>query len=84
MQMVEMMANNQFVIQHKDRRIFQSYATIIAVIDTKAHKTLIDERKYSQTTSKYLNRFLNDFDYYTANEREYVDNDTLVDYIFNK
>jgi hypothetical protein len=49
---------NQFIIEGKDSRTFQSYKSIIANI--KDGKVTLDEYywNYSRTTSKYLSLFL--------------------------
>lgn len=51
---------NQFVIYAKDESVFQSYSSIIAIINHKTGKTTLDKNKwdYSQTTGKYRNEFL--------------------------
>ena len=53
---------NQFVINTPNKKIFQSYNTIIAIIDYKNNKTYLDRSSwnYSNTTSKYRNIFLNE------------------------
>tara|TARA_Y100000401_G_scaffold116250_1_gene121547 strand:- start:337 stop:612 length:276 start_codon:yes stop_codon:yes gene_type:complete len=53
---------NQFIINTTNKKIFQSYNTIIAIIDYKNNKTYLDCNKwdYSTTTSKYRNIFLNE------------------------
>ena len=50
---------NQFVIETNDEIYFQSYKSIIALVTNG--KIYLDPvfYKYSKTTSKYLNRFLN-------------------------
>ena len=50
---------NQFVIENDNEIFFQSYKSIIA--NVKNGKIFLDPvyYKYSKTTSKYLNRFLN-------------------------
>jgi hypothetical protein len=53
---------NQFLIQdyknHKE--YFQSYTSMIAEVDTRTKKVILDVNKwdYSRTTMKYLNWFL--------------------------
>ena len=49
---------NQFVIHTKKAIVFQSYETPIAVYDRESGIVYVDEKKYSRTTSKYLNSFL--------------------------
>ena len=53
---------NQFIIKTKDKTIFQSYSSIIAVVDYKKDKTYLDKNEwdYSKTTGKYRNMFLNE------------------------
>ena len=50
---------NQFVIETDNKIFFQSYNSMIACVEKG--KIFLDPvyYKYSQTTSKYLNRFLN-------------------------
>ena len=52
---------NQFVIYTKKAIIFQSYKTAIAVYTRKTAEMYVREEKYSQTTSKYTNRFLKEY-----------------------
>ena len=51
---------NQFLIREKNKKIFQSYDSIIAIKDYKTGKTTLDEYywDYSVTTGKYRNQFL--------------------------
>lgn len=50
---------NQFEIQHDGKRYFQSYRSIIAVIDERGNVTLDSYYwDYSRTTSTYRNIFL--------------------------
>ena len=51
---------NQFVVTDGDKKWFQSYDTLIAVIDNG--QVTLDKNKwnYSQTTGKYRNIFLNE------------------------
>ncbi len=51
---------NQFIIDLKDKCVFQSYNSVIAVINTKTAKVTLDKRywDYSKTTSKYRALFL--------------------------
>lgn len=50
---------NQFLIKEGEKTFFQSYTSIIAVIDSEGSVTL-DEKywDYSKTTSRYRNLFL--------------------------
>jgi len=60
MKLVEMMANNQFILEHRGNLIFQSYGTFIAlceVQDDGSSLMIVDEYDYSKTTKKYLKRF---------------------------
>ena len=52
---------NQFEIYTDKGKYFQSYKTIIALVDNKG-QVFLDKYKwnYSRTTSKYRNIFLND------------------------
>ena len=51
---------NQFEIYDGRKTYFQSYGSIIVMIDRKDNKTYLDERywDYSVTTGKYRNMFL--------------------------
>lgn len=51
---------NQFIIDLKDKCVFQSYKSIIAVINTKNGKITLDKHywNYSKTMSKYRALFL--------------------------
>lgn len=51
---------NQFIIETEKCLVFQSYRTIIAVIDKESGLIYLDEQKYdySRTTSRYRNQFL--------------------------
>ena len=51
---------NQFVVTDGDKTWFQSYDTIIAIIDNG--QVILDQNKwdFSKTTGKYRNRFLNE------------------------
>jgi hypothetical protein len=53
-------APNQFIIRSKNKIVFQSYESIIAI---KENDTVLLDQKYwnfSDTTSKYRNLFLNE------------------------
>ena len=53
---------NQFIINHGLRfTAFQSYQTLICVYDHENDTLYLDEKKYSTTTSKYTNMFIEDF-----------------------
>ena len=55
---------NQFIIDDSKKRqiYFQSYDSIIVLIDYKKNQTYLDETywDYSVTTGKYRNQFLNE------------------------
>jgi hypothetical protein len=55
---ISSLANNQLVIKRGKKEIFQSYGTIIAVVEN--NKITLDRKKwdFSRTTTKYLGRFL--------------------------
>jgi hypothetical protein len=48
---------NQFIINHRDYVIFQSYQTIIAVYHTLNSTLYFDKERYSNTTANYLHQF---------------------------
>lgn len=50
---------NQFIIKADGKTIFQSYASIIAVVDEAGNVTLDSSKwDYSNTTGKYRTQFL--------------------------
>ena len=52
---------NQFIMYDEGKEWFQSYSTIIAIIDEDGKVTLDeDDWDYSVTTSRYRNIFLNE------------------------
>lgn len=57
---------NQFVISCKDRTIFQSYETLIAVAMHDIKTVRVMDKYYSRTTSKYTNEFLYQYRNYTV------------------
>lgn len=57
---------NQFVISCKDRAIFQSYETLVAVAKHDIKTVRVMNKYYSRTTSKYTNEFLNQYKNYTV------------------
>lgn len=57
---------NQFVISCKERTIFQSYETLIAVAMHDIKTVRVMNKYYSRTTSKYTNEFLNQYKNYTV------------------
>ena len=69
---------NQFIIHTKTAVIFQSYATTVTAYDRKSGVMYVSEKKYSRTTSKYTNRFLNEYPWATV---ERVAEDVLKKYI---
>lgn len=52
---------NQFIIEFDRFTVFQSYSTLIAVYDHENDVIYKDKEKYSHTTSKYLNRFIYEY-----------------------
>lgn len=53
---------NQFIITEDTKTIFQSYDSIIALIDfTEKIITIYPDYNYSQTTVKYRNQFFSDY-----------------------
>lgn len=72
---------NQFVIEYSlNKTAFQSYKTLVAVYLHDVDTMYIDEKRYSVTTSKYLNRFK---DEYSPLHIQYVDNNELNKIIDN-
>lgn len=53
-------APNQFIITSDKGRLFQSYDSAIALIDSDGVVHLSDHWDYSPTTSKYRSTFLNE------------------------
>lgn len=53
-------APNQFIIKTDNGDYFQSYKTVIALIENNPKKIILDNNalNYSVTTSKYLYKFL--------------------------
>lgn len=52
-------ANNQYIITDGDKITFQSYESIIAVVDCAEHTIVFGKDwKYSNTTNKYRNKFM--------------------------
>ena len=51
---------NQFMIFTGEKTAFQSYNTVIAILDEKTRQVTLDEKAWdcSVTTSKYRNHFL--------------------------
>ena len=51
---------NQFIIKTDEGNYFQSYKTIIALVENNPTKIILDNNalNYSRTTSKYLYQFL--------------------------
>lgn len=69
--------HNQFIIEYSlNYTAFQSYEKLIAVYSHDNDVMFIDKQKYSNTTSKYLNRFK---DKYSPLHIEYVNNQELHD-----
>lgn len=49
---------NQFIIENGMLLAFQSYETLICVYNSYTDTLYLDENKYSSTTSKYTNSFI--------------------------
>ena len=49
---------NQFIIDHGDKTVFQSYETIVAVNENGNVTLDSNALEYSTTTTKYLKQFL--------------------------
>ena len=72
---------NQFIIEYSlNKTAFQSYKTLVAVYLHDVDTMYIDKKRYSVTTSKYLNRFK---DEYSPLHIQYVDNNELYKIIEN-
>lgn len=55
---------NQFIMNDEKKIIFQSYDSIVAVIDKKTGELFFgNDWNYSNTTRKHLYMFLNDYKY---------------------
>lgn len=65
---------NQFIIEFGNYTAFQSYSTLIAVYDHENDTLYLDEKKYSVTTSKYTNIFIEQYQPLTISK---VDNNSL-------
>lgn len=65
---------NQFIMEFGNYTAFQSYSILIAVYDNKNDTLYLDEKKYSVTTSKYTNMFINEYQPLTISK---VDNSEL-------
>lgn len=66
---------NQFILEYGlNITAFQSYDTLIAVYIHDIDTMYIDEERYSNTTSKYLNLFKKEF---SPLHIEYLDNEEL-------
>lgn len=61
---------NQFIIEFGNYTAFQSYSTLIAVYDHENDTLYLDEKKYSVTTSKYTNMFINEYQPLTISKVE--------------
>ena len=58
---------NQFIIYAGDEIYFQSYATVIACVNSDGELILCDGAlDFSKTTNKYLYKFINEFTSYSA------------------
>nr|DAS07015.1 MAG TPA: hypothetical protein [Caudoviricetes sp.] len=65
---------NQFIIEFNNYTAFQSYSTLIAVYSHENDTLYLDEKKYSVTTSKYTNMFIEQYQPLTISK---VDNNSL-------
>lgn len=70
--------NNHYLINCKQYTVFQSYETVIAIVDNSNGSIRVTDKKYSRTTSKYTNLFLNQYKNYTV---FYVTEEELEDII---
>lgn len=66
--------SNQFIIEFGNYTAYQSYSTLIAVYDRENDTLYLDEKKYSVTTSKYTNMFIEHYQPLTISK---VDNSSL-------
>ena len=58
MKLIETMAKNQVILSNGEYRLFQSYSSRIAKIDSDNKVSLSPHYDYSRTTMKYLKQFL--------------------------
>lgn len=65
---------NQFILEYGNYTAFQSYSTLIAVYSHENDTLYLDEKKYSVTTSKYTNMFIEQYQPLTISK---VDNNSL-------
>lgn len=70
--------NNHYLINCKHYTVFQSYETVIAIVDHSNGSIRVTDKKYSRTTSKYTNLFLSQYKNYTV---FYVTEEDLEDII---
>lgn len=70
--------NNHYLINCKHYTVFQSYETVIAIVDHSNGSIRVTDKKYSRTTSKYTNLFLSQYKNYTV---FYVTEEELEDII---
>ncbi len=61
METIKQLAPNQFYFFSSDKIVFQSYNTIVCVIDQIGTIHLTANQPQSKTTAKYLNQFLQMF-----------------------
>lgn len=59
-----------YVYESSDYAILQSYATVVAFINKKTKKPYI-RGYYSRTTSRHVNRFLNEYGYPSVYRKQY-------------
>lgn len=60
-QRVNLLGANQYVVIEGDKKVFQSYNTVIAIYDMFTQELLLNgsEWQYSKTTMKYFKDFVN-------------------------
>jgi hypothetical protein len=61
METIKQLAPNQFYFFNNNKIVFQSYNTIVCIIDEIGTIHLTENQPQSKTTAKYLNQFLQMF-----------------------
>ena len=63
---IKQIATNQFYFENDETIVFQSYETIVCIIEKRPFTVKItDGQPQSKTTAKYLNQFLTKFTQFT-------------------